>query len=165
MNVSTISYSMIKNGELRIQFTPSRGFKQGDHLSSHLFLIYAEGLSSLINRAKGWEEIKGLTIRKCGTSISHIFFIEDNIMFCKASNEDWDKVKAVLKLYENDSGQVINNHKYFIFFSFNILRNAQLALSQEVGRVICRSYDMYIGLPTLIGRSKYNTYRWIKERV
>lgn len=27
------------------------------------------------------------------------------------------------------------------------------------------SYEKYLGLPTLVGRSKYNTFRGIKERV
>lgn len=38
-------------------------------------------------------------------------------------------------------------------------------MRQEVGGVICASQDRYLGLPILIGRSKYNTFHWIKERV
>lgn len=33
------------------------------------------------------------------------------------------------------------------------------------GGVICGSQDRYLGLPTVIGRSKYKTFNWIKEKV
>lgn len=35
----------------------------------------------------------------------------------------------------------------------------------QIGGVICKNYDRYLGLPTLIGKSRYNTFRWIKEKV
>lgn len=31
--------------------------------------------------------------------------------------------------------------------------------------MICENYDKYLGLSILIGRSKYNMFHWIKERV
>lgn len=31
--------------------------------------------------------------------------------------------------------------------------------------VICGSYENYLGLTTLVGRLKYNIFRWIKKRV
>lgn len=83
--VSIVSYSVRVNGKLGIQFTHSRELRQGDLLSPYIFLIYAEGLHVLIKRAEGWEEMKGLAIKKGGTSISHLLFADDNIIFCKAS--------------------------------------------------------------------------------
>ena len=46
--VCTASYSVLINGEPKGFITPSRGIKQGDPLSLYLFLLCAEGLSSLI---------------------------------------------------------------------------------------------------------------------
>ena len=46
--VRTASYSILINGEAKGFITPSRGIKQGDLLSPYLFLLCAEGLSSLI---------------------------------------------------------------------------------------------------------------------
>jgi len=49
--VRIASYSVMINGEPRGHITPTRGIKQGDPLSPYLFLLCAEGLSSLIRQA------------------------------------------------------------------------------------------------------------------
>lgn len=112
----------------------------------------------MISSVERKKEIKGLAIAKGGTSISHLLFTDDNILFCKGIKEEWGRVKAVLNLFERGSSQVINNQKSSIFFNSNTLIKAQTAMTQEVRGVICGSYDKYLGLPALIGRSKYNTF-------
>jgi len=37
---------------------------------------------------------------------------------------------------------------------------------QRVARVpVCGSYEKYLGLPAMVGRSRYNTFKSVKERV
>lgn len=87
--VSTVSYSILVNGRPRSTFTPSRGLRQGDPFSPYLFLFCAKGLSSLLTSVERKGELNGLSISKRGTSISHIFFADDSILFCKAIKEEW----------------------------------------------------------------------------
>ena len=49
--VCTASYFVLINGEPQGYISPSRGVRQGDPLSPYLFLLCAEGLSSLIIKA------------------------------------------------------------------------------------------------------------------
>lgn len=46
--VTTVSFSILFNGDHTENFKPSRGIRQGDPISSYLFLIAAEGLSCLL---------------------------------------------------------------------------------------------------------------------
>lgn len=36
---------------------------------------------------------------------------------------------------------------------------------QEARAVVCDSYERYLGLPAVVGRSRYNAFRNIKEKV
>ena len=49
--VTTVSYSILVNGEPKGMITPSRGILQGDPLSPFLFLLCTEGLHGLISQA------------------------------------------------------------------------------------------------------------------
>ena len=60
--VSTVTYSVLLNGEPKGFIRPSRGFRQGDPLSPFLFLFCAEGLNALLNKAADNGDIKGLSL-------------------------------------------------------------------------------------------------------
>lgn len=72
--VKSTSFSILLNGQPTRSFSPSRGLQQGDPLSPFLFIICAEGLSSLLRDAEAKREIHGLKIGKKVDAISHLFF-------------------------------------------------------------------------------------------
>ena len=46
--ITTVSYSILVNGEPKGLIKPSRGLRQGDPLSRYLFLFCVEGLNAII---------------------------------------------------------------------------------------------------------------------
>ena len=92
------------NGEPHGFFHLSRGLCQGDPLSPYLFLLCAEGLHSLIQQAANNEELRGMSLCKEGPKITHLFFVDDSLLFCRAKDSDCQKVLNILTVYEEASG-------------------------------------------------------------
>lgn len=117
--VSTVSYALIINGLPQKPFHPSRGIRQGDPLSPYIFILCVEALSYLIQNAETSRAIIGIPIARNQVHISHTFFVDDSLLFCKANPLEWSKLIQVLDIYELTSGQRLNKDKIFIFFSKN----------------------------------------------
>jgi hypothetical protein len=79
--VRSVSYAILINGQPYGHIKPSRGIRQGDPLSPYLFILCAEGLSSLLNKAEEEGRISGLSIARGGTKINHLFFADDSLFF------------------------------------------------------------------------------------
>lgn len=67
--------------------------------------------------------------------------------------------------YEGVSSQSFNKQKTSLLFSKNTQPAAKELIIQSSNGVACGNYNRYLGLPTVIGRSKYNTFRGLKEKV
>ena len=102
--ISTISYSVLINGVAYGSIIPTRGLRQGDPLSSYLFLLCANGLSSLINNAARNQRLSGISMCKGCPMITHLFFANDSLLFCKASRQECQQLVEILQLYEAASG-------------------------------------------------------------
>ena len=57
--VTTMSYSILINEEPKGKIIPSRGLRQGDPISSYLFLLCAEGLLAMLRKRRGKVTLKG----------------------------------------------------------------------------------------------------------
>ena len=67
--VSTVSYSLLINGEPMGNIKPS----QGDPLSPYLFLHCSEGLHRMIKKAADIGDIQGVSICRNGPKLTHLF--------------------------------------------------------------------------------------------
>ena len=79
--VRIISYSILVNGEPKGLINPTRGIRQRDPLSPFLFLLCTEGLHGLITKAVRAKEINGFSLCKRGLKLTHLFFVDDSLLF------------------------------------------------------------------------------------
>ncbi|XP_030923859.1 uncharacterized protein LOC115950759 [Quercus lobata] len=79
--------------------------------------------------------------------------------------EEVQVISDVLELYAVASGQCINLEKSSVFFSSNTSRMQRDWIKNELGVQKVEKFESYLGLPTLIGRSKYQAFSFLKERV
>lgn len=131
--ISSVVYSFNVNGEKKGFVRPSRGIRQGDPLSPYLFLLVSEGLSSLLLHAMRRQSLSGLKIAQASPAISHLFFADDTLIFCRATTEESKLVMSLLKTYEEASGQMINIDKSAVFFSKNTGENKKSEILRILG--------------------------------
>ena len=120
--MTTVEYSVLINGEAKGKINPTRGLRQGDPISPYLFLLCTEGLSAMLKKEERAGKIKGVAACRGAPRVSHLLFVDDSIVFCKASMEECDRLIKVLEEYEGDSGQKLNKEKTSLFFSKNTPR-------------------------------------------
>ena len=51
--------------------------------------------------------------------VSNLFFTDDILLFCKATDRECRKLVEILELYEAASGQKVNTDKSSVFFNHN----------------------------------------------
>lgn len=102
--VSSVSYSVLINCKPGDQFFSSRRLRQGDPLFLDLFILYAEGLSSLLNYFDYSGSTKGVTVAKGGSNINHLLFADDCVLFGRAKLDECNNLQATLHMYERASG-------------------------------------------------------------
>ena len=117
--VTTVSYSILVNGEPKGMIGPSRCLRQGDPLSPYLLLFCAEGLNALLQKIVTKGDIHDFSICRSRHKLTHLFFADNCLIFCRSTLEECNKIQELLAYYEVASGQVINKEKTTLCFSRN----------------------------------------------
>lgn len=102
--VSLVSYSIMVNDGFSETFRPYRGLRQGDPLSPYLFLICKEWFSTLLKMAKRDGSLSRLKVCWGSPSVTHLFFVDDSMVFREVTEEGCQVIMRILKMYERASG-------------------------------------------------------------
>lgn len=161
--IKTVSYAVLINGKLGIIVNPSRGIRQGDPISPYLVLLCAEGLSGLLSTYEKEGQIKGIKVAYGCQPLNHLFFVDDSILFCRASLTEWKQIQSIMKKYEATFGQCINKQKTSILFSPNTSDAIKNQIKAIIGVIICHNLGIYLGLLAAVGKSKNKTFGPLKD--
>lgn len=117
--MTSVHYKISHAGRNFGSIVLERGLRQGDPLFSYLFLICIEGLTRVLQKFENRKLIHGIKVVGSAHAISHMFFVDDFYIFCKAKFESAHNVMDLLKIFERASGKQINVDKSSVFFSNN----------------------------------------------
>ncbi|KAL6226651.1 hypothetical protein ACLB2K_000612 [Fragaria x ananassa] len=163
--VRSVSFSVVLNGKPGNFFLPSRGLRQGDPLSPYLFLLVSEVLSLRLTRAVNEKQLLGISLSRGCPILSHIFFADDALFFLKGTLNNCSHLSHILSKYCTASGQLINMEKSGIYFSPNTPRQMAFLMCELLSFREALNPGIYLGLPSLWGRSKREAVSYIKERI
>jgi hypothetical protein len=99
----------------------------------------------LITRSQNLSYINGIAIAPNAPKISHLFFADDSIIFCKANTNEAIHLKAIFDEYQRISGQKINMDKSEMTFSPLIHSNIKNEFQQVLPFTITTTIAKYLG--------------------
>ena len=74
-------------------------------------------------------------------------------------------ILEVIQLYVVSSRQCINMEKSLVYFSSNVEEDRRQRIKEQLGVKEVERFESYLGLPTLVGRAKYQTFSFLKDKV
>ena len=163
--VSSTTTSVIFNGGNLKPFWPSQGIQQGDPLSPYIFILCTELLGHLIKekrREKKWTPVK---VSKSGIAFSHLFFVDDLVLFAKADGSNYSTIRDTLDEFCIRSGQSMSEAKSRVFFSPNVNRDTRESLCDILGFSSTPNLGKDLGFPIKHRGSSSQDFNFFLERV
>ncbi|KAK9990862.1 hypothetical protein SO802_025847 [Lithocarpus litseifolius] len=163
--VSSVTFEIMVNGGKTEKFKPSRGLRQGDPLSSYLFILGQEVLSRLLEKELMNKNFSGIKASQRGPTITHVMYADDIVLFSKAGIKDAHCLVRVLNKYCRWSGQRINFNKSGVFFS----RHTQLQHRRSIKSILniknLKKDAVYLGAPLLLSRAPTKDFAFLQDRL
>ena len=144
--VTSVSYTLLVNGNLTSSFKPFQGLRQGDPLSPYLFLFCANILSIALLQAENQKQLQGVKIGRNGLSFTHLLFADDSLLFLKKDNKSVTKLLAILDQYCSISGQKINLAKSNLYYSSIMVAVDQESLDTTLHVNMVQNPTKYLGM-------------------
>lgn len=155
------SVSILVNGSSTEDFNVGKGLRQGDPLAPFLFLVVAEGLAGLVQKAVSIGRLKGYMVSDA-ISFPLLQFADDTILICEASWENLWSVKTILRSFELVSSLRVNFSKSNIF-GLNLQDSFLSAASHFLSCCIGSFPFKFLGLPVGANPRRCSTWEPIVD--
>ena len=147
--ISSSSISILWNGVVSTPFCPSRGIRQGDPLSSYLFILCLNHLSLSLDQAIHIKQLSPIRVGCRPLGFNHILFANNIFLFAKANIQDCMTLFNPFSHFSEASGQICSVSKSKIFFSRNTSLETQRSISSLTNMPIVQDLGKYLGMPLL----------------
>ncbi|KAK1258442.1 hypothetical protein QJS04_geneDACA006646 [Acorus gramineus] len=143
--------SLLINGEVTGYFPLNRGLRQGDPLSPILFVIVANVLSRLCEKAAGAGWISGLASSQEGSRVAILQYADDTILLSEATERSVRGFRFILFCFGLLSGLTLNLRKSTMH-GIHITTEEEKRLADCMGCPYSPFPTRYLGLPLVKGR-------------
>ena len=160
--ISSTSTVVLFNGSKLDSFQPTRGIRQGDPISPYIFLLCIEFLGAQINSMcenKRWDTIKA---SKNGPSFSHVFFVDDFMLFAKANTKNNEAIMEVLDNFCTLAGEKVNLAKSKVLFSPNVARRCKRSICKKLEINAIQNLGQYLGFPLIYKGRNGDAFSWCR---
>lgn len=111
--LSTATATVLVNGIPSGEFQLERGICQGNPLSPFIFLIAAEDL--LMKKAVKERTIRAVEVGRDKVPVSHLQYVDVTLISVVGDEENAQKVKWLLSIFEVTSGLSVNYEKSYFY--------------------------------------------------
>ena len=163
--VSTVSFSILINGEKTKYFRSSRGLRQGDPLCPYLFIMCQEVLFRLIDREFFNGALNGVKMNPAGVAFTHVMYADDLILFAKATNREVKVLNDCLENYCLWSGQIVNREKSGLVFSKLVTKERKRSAKEELNMKLISLNDKYLGALLFASRIRTKDFKFLQDKL
>lgn len=161
---SSASSAVLLNGIPRNSFKCKRGVRQGDPLSPLLFVLAADFLQTLVNRAWHLGIIKHPLSDDFGGDFPIIQYADDTLLILPADALTLFNFKGLLRSFSDSSGLKVNFHKSSLV-PINLSPEETLHLVNTFGCKVGEMPFTYLGLPLGTTRPRVQDFSPITNRI
>jgi len=134
-------------------------------LSPLLFLLVAEGLSQLIQKAKREGKVRGIEVA-VNLFISHLLFVDDILVFTNGESNEIKELKNILDLFLKATGMQINSRKsQLIVEGLDRQESAQMHSSFPYQSSNMESPFKYLGFWLKPNAYKKEDWNWLIAKI
>ncbi|CAA7024778.1 unnamed protein product [Microthlaspi erraticum] len=161
--ITSPHFSVALNGELVGFFKGGKGLRQGDPISSSLFVLVMDFLSKMLDDAVRTSRVKPHP--HCEDPLlTHLSFADDMLIFFDGSPQSLKAILEVLSTFNEISGLALNPRKSLLFLDGND-SVATASMAESFGLLPGSLPVKYLGLPLLPHKMRKQDYQPLIDRV
>ena len=161
--ISSPAYIIAFNGELIGFFQGKKGIRQGDPMSSHLFVLVMDVLAKSLDQG-AVNGLFGLHPKCLAPMITHLSFADDVLVFSDGSESSLNGILSILDDFKLGSGLGINREKTTLLLDGgNFDRNRVLA--EKLGITHGSLPVRYLGVLLMAQKMKKQDYQPLVDKI
>lgn len=113
--LNSTSLSIIINKKPSCWIPSSRDIRQGDLLSSHMFILVTQNLTIILNHAMSINMIPGFDLN-LHSNFNHLMYADDLILVTQGSEKIARNIYLCFSIYDKPFWQRVNHTKSVVYF-------------------------------------------------